>query len=256
MGRRSVAASMLEADDSPVKGKMGYAHMPVNKTNESGLAVELEPRGPRLHEEQGRRDQVRQVGHEQGVHQARRREDRLEQRPAGLAYLDLRDPRVQGSRCGLRADHPRRDEQRQPEAAGREPQPWVGIQYVSIPEFQDVGNQCAQLVADYIANRTSVDDALTKCQGIAQKAATRTSSRRLALTRCRVAASAVPAPVPLSYPSVAQGSADMTTTTELDTVEANTAKDKRGAVTPRLDRPRAAPARLHLPHPADPDPFL
>ena len=32
----SVAASMLEADDSPVKGKMGYAHMPVNKTEESG----------------------------------------------------------------------------------------------------------------------------------------------------------------------------------------------------------------------------
>ena len=63
----SVAASMLEADDSPVKGKMGYAHMPVNKTDRVGLAVELEPRGPRIHEEQGRRDQVRQVGHEQGV---------------------------------------------------------------------------------------------------------------------------------------------------------------------------------------------
>ena len=27
---------MLEADDSPVKGKMGYAHMPVDKTKESG----------------------------------------------------------------------------------------------------------------------------------------------------------------------------------------------------------------------------
>jgi sorbitol/mannitol transport system substrate-binding protein len=32
----SVAASILEADDSPVKGKMGYAHMPVVKTQESG----------------------------------------------------------------------------------------------------------------------------------------------------------------------------------------------------------------------------
>ena len=32
----SVAASMLEADDSPVKGKMGYAHMPVVETAESG----------------------------------------------------------------------------------------------------------------------------------------------------------------------------------------------------------------------------
>ena len=32
----SVAAWMLEAADSPVKGKMGYAHMPVDKTEESG----------------------------------------------------------------------------------------------------------------------------------------------------------------------------------------------------------------------------
>lgn len=50
------------------------------------------------------------------------------------------------------------------------PQPWVGIQYVAIPEFQDVGNQCAQFVADYLANRTSVDAALNKCQGVAAKA--------------------------------------------------------------------------------------
>ena len=40
-----------------------------------------------------------------------------------------------------------------PKKPGVNPQPWVGIQYVSIPEFQDVGNQCAQLIADYIANR-------------------------------------------------------------------------------------------------------
>ena len=64
------------------------------------------------------------------------------------------------------------------------PQPWVGIQYVSIPEFQDVGNQCAQLVADYIANRSSVDDALAKCQDIAQKARRRAQELILSLNRC------------------------------------------------------------------------
>jgi len=57
-----------------------------------------------------------------------------------------------------------------PAQPGVNPQPWVGIQYVAIPEFQDVGNQCAQLVADYLAGRTTVDDALAKCQDIAQKA--------------------------------------------------------------------------------------
>ena len=68
----SVAASMLEAADSPVKGKMGYAHMPVDKTKESGWLWSWNLAVPDVHEEQGRRDQVRQVGHEQGVHQARR----------------------------------------------------------------------------------------------------------------------------------------------------------------------------------------
>ena len=57
-----------------------------------------------------------------------------------------------------------------PKQPGVSPQPWVGIQYVSIPEFQDVGNKCAQYVADVLANRTSVDDALGKCQSDAQAA--------------------------------------------------------------------------------------
>jgi sorbitol/mannitol transport system substrate-binding protein len=49
-------------------------------------------------------------------------------------------------------------------------QPWVGIQYVAIPEFQDVGNQVAQLVADAIAGRISVKSALDQGQVIAQAA--------------------------------------------------------------------------------------
>jgi sorbitol/mannitol transport system substrate-binding protein len=57
-----------------------------------------------------------------------------------------------------------------PSQPGVNPQPWVGIQYVTIPEFQDVGNQVAQLVADAIAGRISVADALNKGQEIAQKA--------------------------------------------------------------------------------------
>ena len=79
-------------------------------------------------------------------------------------------PGVQGGRGRLRADHPRRHESVNPEQPGVNPQPWVGIQYVSIPEFQDVGNQCAQLIADYIANRSSVEEALAQCQTVAQKA--------------------------------------------------------------------------------------
>jgi len=57
-----------------------------------------------------------------------------------------------------------------PQQPGVKPQPWTGIQYVSIPEFQDVGNQVSQEIVDAIAGRQSVDQALEAGQKIAQRA--------------------------------------------------------------------------------------
>jgi sorbitol/mannitol transport system substrate-binding protein len=44
-----------------------------------------------------------------------------------------------------------------------------GVQYVGIPEFQDVGNQCTQQFSSAIAGRASVDSALKNCQDIASQ---------------------------------------------------------------------------------------
>lgn len=57
-----------------------------------------------------------------------------------------------------------------PKQPGVDPQPWVGIQYVTIPEFQDVGNQTSQLLADVIAGRRPLNLALDQGQKIAQRA--------------------------------------------------------------------------------------
>ena len=45
-----------------------------------------------------------------------------------------------------------------------------GIQYVGIPQFQDVGNQCTEQFSAVIAGRSSVDSALAICQQIASRA--------------------------------------------------------------------------------------
>jgi sorbitol/mannitol transport system substrate-binding protein len=45
-----------------------------------------------------------------------------------------------------------------------------GVQYVGIPQFQDVGNRCTQLFSSVIAGSTSVDSALSQCQQIASSA--------------------------------------------------------------------------------------
>jgi len=166
----SVAASMLEAADSPVKGKMGYAHMPVNKTTESGwlwswnLAVPASTKNKdaaiKFVKWATSKEYIKLVGTEIGwsnVPPGSRTStyELPEYKEAAAAYAPI-------TLDVMTAVNPA-----QP---GVNPQPWVGIQYVSIPEFQDVGNQCAQLIADYIAGRSTVDDALAKCQDIAQKA--------------------------------------------------------------------------------------
>jgi sorbitol/mannitol transport system substrate-binding protein len=46
-----------------------------------------------------------------------------------------------------------------------------GVQYVGIPQFQDVGNQCTQQFSALIAGRASIDSALKNCQDIASQAA-------------------------------------------------------------------------------------
>jgi sorbitol/mannitol transport system substrate-binding protein len=166
----SVAASMLEADDSPVKGKMGYAHMPVEKTKESGwlwswnLAIPATTKSKDAAIDFVKwatsKDYHKLVGQKLGwslVPPGTRQStyDLPEYKKAAAAYAQITLDAMTSVK---------------PKQPGVNPQPWVGIQYVSIPEFQDVGNQCAQLIANYLANRGSVDDALGKCQGLAKKA--------------------------------------------------------------------------------------
>jgi len=166
----SVAASILEADDSPVKGQMGYAHMPVVETDESGwlwswnLAI---PASTKNQEEAEAfvkwatsKEYINRVGEELGWSLV----------PPGSRSSTYEIPEYKEAAAAyapITLDVMTSVDPAQP---GVNPQPWVGIQYVSIPEFQDVGNQCAQLVADYLADRTSIDDALAQCQEVTQKA--------------------------------------------------------------------------------------
>ncbi|MFC7598319.1 ABC transporter substrate-binding protein [Terrabacter sp. GCM10028922] len=166
----SVAASMLEADDSPVKGKMGYAHMPVDKTKESGwlwswnLAIPATTK----HKDAAltfvkwatSKDYIKLVGQKIGWSNV----------PPGSRTSTYAIPEYKEAAKAYAPITLEVMSSVNPKQPGVNPQPWVGIQYVSIPEFQDVGNKCAQYVADYLANRSSVDDALGKCQADAQAA--------------------------------------------------------------------------------------
>ena len=55
--------------------------------------------------------------------------------------------------------------------ATKDPVPYVGVQYVGIPEFQALGTQVGQYLAGAISGQTSVDQALSQSQAAAQKTA-------------------------------------------------------------------------------------
>ncbi|MGB7249366.1 MAG: sugar ABC transporter substrate-binding protein, partial [Phormidesmis sp.] len=49
------------------------------------------------------------------------------------------------------------------------PTPYKGIQYVDIPEFQAIGTQVGQRVAEALAEKVSVEQALERSQGVAKR---------------------------------------------------------------------------------------
>lgn len=166
----SVAASMLEANDSPVKGKMAYAHAPVVKTKESGwlwswnLAVPANTQ----HKDAAikfikwatSKDYHKLVGTKLGWTLV----------PPGARTSTYSIPEYKKAAAAFAPITLEVMSAVNPAHPGVDPQPWVGIQYVAIPEFQDVGNQVAQLVADALAGRKSIKDALDAGQKIAQAA--------------------------------------------------------------------------------------
>lgn len=166
----SVAASMLEADDSPVKGKMGYAHMPVVKTAESGWLWSWNLAIPESTKQADAAADFVMWATSKDYHQLVGETLGWSLVPPGARASTYEIPEYKDAAAAYGPITLEVMSAVNPVQPGVNPQPWTGVQYVAIPEFQDVGNQCAQLIADYLADRSSVDDALAKCQDIAQAA--------------------------------------------------------------------------------------
>ena len=108
----TVAAGLLEAANSPVKGKNGYAFAPVDKTKASGWLWTWALAIPKSSPDPTDAWKYISWATSAAVHQGRRHphEGRMAVDPARDAGFDLQDPAVQVRREGLRLDHPRGDE--------------------------------------------------------------------------------------------------------------------------------------------------
>jgi sorbitol/mannitol transport system substrate-binding protein len=155
-----------------VKGKNGYAPAPVERTRASGwlwswaLAVPKSSRkedlawryiswatGPRYIREAGRRI----VGGWAAIPPGTRRSTyRIpEYRKAARAFVQPTLAAIESAPVD------------NPGTTKRPGNP--GVQYVGIPQFQDVGNQCTEQFSAVIAGKSSIETALENCQKIASR---------------------------------------------------------------------------------------
>jgi polyol transport system substrate-binding protein len=168
----TVAAGLLEANDSAVKGKNGYAPAPVEKTKASGwlwtwaLAIPATSSnadrawkyisfatGPQYLKEAGTRISGGWAAIPPGTRKSTYQIPDYKKAAAAFAEPTL------SSISAAPIDNP-----------GTTKRPGnPAVQYVGIPEFQDVGNRCTQQFSAVIAGRGSIDDALKNCQDIASQ---------------------------------------------------------------------------------------
>jgi len=166
----SAAGTVEDPKSSSVAGKVGYVYAPVDKTDTSGWLWSWNLAMPKTtkHSEQAwefirwatSKDYAKLVGSELGWSRvppgARESTYSIPQyQKAASAFADITKTSM------LAVD---------PKQPGVDPQPYTGIQYITIPQWQDLGNQSSQVFANVYAGRTSVDDALSQVQKLAEQA--------------------------------------------------------------------------------------
>jgi sorbitol/mannitol transport system substrate-binding protein len=166
----TVAAGILEADDSPVKGKNGYALAPVKETEASGwlwtwaLAIPQNAPDPDTAWEYiswaTGPDYVKAAGSKISGGWAAI--------PPGTRFSTYEIPEYKEAAKAFAQPTLDAMEAAPIDNPGTTPRPGLpGVQYVGIPQFQDVGNRCTQEFSSAISGQKSVDAALQACQQIA-----------------------------------------------------------------------------------------
>ena len=156
------AAGSLEAAESPVKGKIGYVPAPVEKTKSSGWLYTWAWGMQKATKNSDKRLEVHLLGVQQEVRGSwSARSSAGPTCPAGKRASTYANPEYRKAAARLRRRHPE-GHRRAPTRAnpGVQPRPAIGIQFVGIPEFTDLGTKVSQEISAAIAGKQSVEQAL------------------------------------------------------------------------------------------------
>jgi len=155
----SAAGSLEDPKVSKVAGKVGYVQAPVVKTKSSGWlwawgwvmpkTTKNASSAAKFMTWASSKDYEKLVGNKLGWSRV----------PAGKRKSTYDIPQYKKAAAA------------NPENPGVQPRPTIGVQFVDIPEFQDLGTKVSQDIAAAMAGKTTVDAALTKGQGLAEAVA-------------------------------------------------------------------------------------
>jgi sorbitol/mannitol transport system substrate-binding protein len=169
----TVAAGYLEAKDSPVKGKNGFAFAPHYKTPSTGwlwtwaLAIPKSSPDPS--------DAWKYIAWATGPQYIKAAGTKTKGGwaaiPPGTRVSTYRIPQYKAAAKAFAATTLAAMKAAPITNPGTTKRPGLpGVQYVGIPEFQDVGNRCTQLFSAVIAGSLKDTQALSQCQRIASQA--------------------------------------------------------------------------------------
>jgi polyol transport system substrate-binding protein len=169
----SAAGSLEDSKVSKVAGKVGYVHAPVVKTDASGWLwtwAFVMPKTTKNADAASQymlwatsKDYEHLVGEKLGWSRV----------PAGKRESTYSIPEYKKASAAFGEMTLKSIEEANPEDPGVQPRPTIGVQFVDIPEFQDLGTKVSQDIAAAIAGRGTVDDALNKGQSLAEQDVTK-----------------------------------------------------------------------------------
>jgi len=167
----SAAGSLEDPKVSKVAGKVGYVQAPVEKTKASGWLwawAWVMPKTTKNSDAASKfmtwassKDYEKLVGQKLGWPRV----------PAGKRKSTYSIPEYKKAAAAFGPQTLQAIEEANPEDPGVQPRPTVGVQFVAIPEFQDLGTKVSQDIAAAMAGRGTVQEALAKGQKAADAVA-------------------------------------------------------------------------------------
>lgn len=165
----TAGAGSLEAKGSPVKGKIGYVPAPVDKTESSGWlytwAWGMQKASTKTESAwkfiswASSKEYENLVGEKIGWANV----------PAGKRASTYANPDYLKDAAAFAEVTKEAIATANPRDPGTQPRPTVGIQFVDIPEFTDLGTKVSQEISAAIAGKKSVAEALKTSQALAEK---------------------------------------------------------------------------------------